>query len=116
MTTYTISDSNSSDSGFDYNDAVDRIAEWFYDAAAWRTGSATEAEHAAVRTAIDGVPTPADGGALADLKDYASDICDAVAEAMGGESFQGHGNYYVSAADSLGVSLTVTEDDQDDEE
>ena len=81
MTTYTVSDSGSSDSGLSYDEAVERIAEWYEDSAEWATGSATDDEHAIRRAAIAGVDQPEETGGLADLRQYAASICEAIAEA-----------------------------------
>lgn len=108
--TYTVGDANSGDEGLSYDEAVERIAEWYEDVDQWATGHGDDALHDAVAEAIESVERPADGGDLTELRLYAAAICDAVAEAMGGESFSGHGNYHVSAADRIGLDLSVTED------
>jgi hypothetical protein len=114
--TYSICDSNSGDSGLTFCESVERIAEWYEDADSWANGESDEAMNAAIREAIDSVEQP-ESGDVATLQDYADSICDAVAVAMGGEPFYGHGNYYVSAADRIGVALRVEEEaeDEDDE-
>ena len=101
---YTIKDSNSRVTVSSFADAVHNISEWYQDYAEWATGSATPEEHQKVRDAIDSVDSPEFGG---DLQDYANKICEAIAKACGGKDFHGHGNYSVSAADQMGLGLTV---------
>lgn len=108
---FNVSDTNSTDSNLTYEDAVKRITEWYEDADQWSDGDGDDDVHQAIADAIESVDCPADDGGLDDLQSYASDICDAVAEAFGAKNFAGHGNYSVSAADSIGLSLSVTESD-----
>lgn len=110
MTTYTVRDANSSDSGLTYDEAIDRIAEWYEDCDQWADGTRDDVLHAAIADAIAGVDCPAAGGGLAALEDYVGGIRQAVAEACGSEAWAGHGNYYVSAADQGGYDLSVEED------
>lgn len=104
-TRYSISDSNASTDDVSYTEAVESIRDWYADADTWSDGHGDDDLHERIAAAIQSVDEPQSGG---DLANYASDICDAVARAMGGEDFAGHGRYSVSAADSLGLSLTVT--------
>lgn len=108
---FTVADPNSSDDLEDFPSAVERIAEWFEDADQWATGDGDAEMHRAIRKAIDLVEQPQDGG-IEELEAFAVQICDAVAKAMGGKDFHGHGNYSVSAADRIGIRLTVTEIDR----
>ena len=108
---FTVADRNSSDDLNDFTSAAERIAEWFEDADQWSTGDGDAEMHAAIRKAIDSVEQPEDGS-IEELQVFAIQICDAVAKAMGGEDFSGHGNYAVSAADRIGIGLTVSEIDR----
>lgn len=110
MTTYTVQDSGSSDSNLSYDEAMERIAEWYEDVDTWHTGSGDDDLHDDVAKAIASVERPDESGGLADLQDYADSIREAVAEAMGSRAFAGHGNYYVSAAAEGGFDLRVDED------
>lgn len=107
---YRVSDANSSDDCETFSDAVDRIAEWYEDVDQWATGEGDDDLHTAVLGAINGIEQPEDGD-IDDLQTYAEAIRSAVAEAMGGEDFAGHGNYAVSAPDRIGLTLAVTEID-----
>ena len=109
--TYTVSDTGSADAGLAYSEAVRRLAEWYEDMAAWGDGDATPEEHKVVRDAIASVDSPDDTGTLSDLTEYATLICEAVAESQGEKSFAGHGSYYVSAGDRYGLDLGVELDD-----
>jgi len=109
--TYTVSDAGSADAGLTYSEAIERIQEWYEDADEWATGNGDESTHAAIADAIAGVPSPPEGGAFADLTRYADEIRQAVAHAMGGDDHAGHGHYYVSAADAVGLDLSVQEDE-----
>lgn len=107
---YIVGDSGSTDSGLTYAEAVDRIGEWYEDICSWGGDTPDEETERAVRDAIESVKQPRDDGDLQDLRRYADDIRAAVAEAMGAKDFYGHGNYSVSAADSIGLNLTAEED------
>ena len=113
MTRYKVGDTGSQDTDLSYAEAADRIGEWYEDLDTWATGVGDAQKHQAVAEAIYGVPEPPDDGGLDDLQMYASRICRAVARAMGGRDFAGHGNYYVTAADRMGLDLSVAEDDED---
>lgn len=101
---YTIKDRSSRVTVSSFADALHNISEWYQDYASWATGTATHEENQIFRDAIDSVDQPEFGG---DLQDYADKICQAIATAFGGKDFHGHGNYSVSAADQMGLSLTV---------
>jgi len=112
---YTVRDSQACEGGLSYIEAIDAIHDWYHDVANWKDGNGTDEQHAAIHQAIAETPSPVEGGTLAGLREYADDICQAVAEAMGGVEFCGHGDYRVSAADGAGVGLTVDADVTDDE-
>ena len=112
---YTVRDSQSCESGLSYIEAIDEIHAWYHDVADWRDGTGTDDQNASVQQAIAETPAPVEGGTLSDLREYARDICEAVAEAMGGAEFCGHGDYRVSAADGAGVGLTVDADVTEDD-
>jgi hypothetical protein len=107
--TYSVSDSNSSDDGLTFAEAVERIEEWYVDADEWATGEGDDDTHEAIADAIQSVKAPVYGG-IDELQRYADAIREAVAGAMGGEDFSGHGSYRVSAADGIGLSLAVAEE------
>jgi len=111
MKTYTVSDGNAGDDGLSYSEAVERIAEWYEDADAWDDGNADEAMHEAIAEAIASTARPPACGDLDDLQVYSGDVRQAVAGAMGAEAFAGHGTYYVSASDQIGLGMSVEEDD-----
>lgn len=115
MATFSISDGVSYDSGLSFSEAAGRIADWFRDVDEWATGHGSDELHEAVEAAIASVQQPQDGGEAA-LQKYADRICEAVAEAMGHQSFHGHGNYSVSAAEEAGMSLKVEVEEDEDEE
>jgi hypothetical protein len=111
---YKISDANAVEYCDDFAEAVNTIANWYSDIDEWADGNGDSKLKAYIESEIEDIAKPGDGywvenGALDTLKEYASDICEAVAAAMGAESFAGHGNYNVSAADRLGISLTIAE-------
>lgn len=106
---FNVSDTNSTDFGLTYDAAVERIAEWYEDADQWSDGEGDDEIHDTIADGIASIDRPSENGDIDDLKTYALDICDAVAEAMKAKAHAGHGNYYVSAADSIGLSLTVEE-------
>ena len=112
---YTVRDSQSCESGLSYVEAIDAIHDWYHDVADWNDGDGTDEQHAAIRQAIAETPSPVEGGTLADLREYADDICRAVAEAMGLAEFCGHGDYRVSAADGAGIGLAVDAEVTEDE-
>lgn len=93
---YTVADANCED----FSEAVERIANWYDDIDQWADGHGSDDLHSAVQSAISDIDQPEDGG-LRDLQSYADAICQAVAKAMG------HGNYAVSAA--VGIRLTIAE-------
>lgn len=113
MTTYKVTDANSSDTGLAFDAAVSRIAEWYEDCDQWSTGEGNDEAHEAIAAAIASVdrPTAGDG---ADLQDYADSICQAVAQALGHKDFAGHGSYFVSAAARGGFLLTVEAETEDE--
>ena len=88
MTTYTVQDTGSADSGLTFREAVERIAEWYEDVDTWSTGYGDGDQHQAVADVIAAIERPEDGD-LSDLSDYADSIRQAVAEAMGSQSFAG---------------------------
>jgi|OM-RGC.v1.029076025 hypothetical protein len=108
---YTVRDSQTCEGGLSYVEAIDAIRDWYHDVADWRDGTGTDEQHAAVHRAIAETPSPVEGGTLPDLREYADDICEAVAEAMDVAAWCGHGDYRVSAADRAGVGLTVDADE-----
>lgn len=112
---YTVRDSQACEGGLSFVEAIDAIHDWYYDVAGWSDGHATDEQHSAIRQAIAETPSPVEGGTLSDLREYAHDICEAVAEAMDGAEFCGHGDYRVSAADGAGVGLTIDADVTEDE-
>jgi hypothetical protein len=107
--TYTVSDSNSADAGLTYDEAVARISEWYEDSDEWATGDGDADLHAAINESIESVGYVEDGD-IDDLRRYVEKIRDAVAIASNAKSFAGHGNYFVSAADSIGLTLSVSAD------
>lgn len=105
---YMVYDANSSDSFETFEEAAERIAEWLEDADQWATGDGDAEVHQSIRDAIDSIEQPEEGGIDA-LRAYAEAVSEAVATAMGSESFAGHGNYYVSASDRSGIRVEVRE-------
>lgn len=112
MTTFTISDQQSNDSGLTFAEAVGRIADWFRDLDEWQDGHGDDELHAAIAQAISSVEQPQAGGER-ELQRFADAICNAVADALGHEAFHGHGSYCVSAAEQAGMSLTVEMDEEE---
>lgn len=104
--TYTIRDTNSSDSGLNFAEAVERIASWYEDADQWADGQGDRELRTAIRTGIKSVEQPSKGN-VDTLHAYADAVCNAVAKAMGNREFAGHGSYSVSAADQGGFRLVV---------
>ena len=105
---YQISDNQLTITADTFADAVVEIAEWYADYPEWATGHATQTELDLVASAIESVDPPVDGDA-SDLQAYADDICHAIANAYDTPDWYGHGRYSVSAADQMGLSLTVEE-------
>lgn len=105
---YQISDANLTITADTFADAVVEIAEWYADYPEWATGHASQKELDMVASAIDSVDPPVDGDA-SDLQAYADDICHAIAMAYEVPDWYGHGRYAVSAADQMGLSLTIEE-------
>ncbi len=106
MALYTITDNNNTKTAGSFSEAVEIIQGWYEDFASWSTGSATAEQNEVVEDAIDSVDEPEFGDSL---QAYASSICEAIAKAYGGKAFAGHGNYSVSAADQMGLTLLVKE-------
>ena len=110
-TTYTIRDTNSSDSGLNFSEAVERIASWYEDADQWADGQGDREVRTTIRTAIKSVEQPSEGD-IDTLQAYADAVCDAVAKAMGHKEFAGQPSFGVaSAAECGGFRLTVTADE-----
>lgn len=105
---YEVFDQNSGENFETFDEAADRIEGWYEDCDEWATGEINPDVKNTVRDAIIAVERPEDGN-IRTLKKYADQICKAVAEAMGNESFAGHGTYHVSAADRGGFTLEVGE-------
>ena len=106
-TTYTIRDTNSSDSGLTFGEAVERIASWYEDADQWADGQGDRETHAAIWTGIRSVKQPSKGD-IDTLQAYADAVCDAVAKAMGHKEFAGQPSFGVaSAAECGGFRLVV---------
>ena len=109
-TTYRVTDGNARETATGMAALLDLIAEWYEDSAEWTTGTATAEEHQRVRDSIASVARPNDGCSLDQAQEYADAICEALAKAGGAEDWHGHGTYSVSAADSAGLSLSITVD------
>lgn len=105
---YQISDNQLTIITESFDDAVMEIAEWYADYPNWATGSASQKELDMVASAIYSIDPPVYGDA-SDLQAYADDICHAIAMAYETPDWYGHGQYQVSAADQMGLSLTVEE-------
>jgi len=105
---YKISDGNATENADNFDEAVEVIVRWYEDLDSWADGNGDADRHEAIREAIDSVEQPEDGG-LDALNNYAGSICTAIAEKLGGKAFHGHGNYAVSAASQIGMTLNVTE-------
>jgi hypothetical protein len=105
---YEVYDANSCDSFETFDEAVERIADWFEDADQWADGNGNDEMHQAIRESIDSIEQPEEGG-IDELKAYSHAVSEAVATAMGAECFAGHSNYYVSASDRSGIRVEVRE-------
>jgi hypothetical protein len=110
---YTVSDGNHCEEGLSFEESVGVIADWWEDAADWHSIENEERNlmRRAIRDAIESVESPEYGDADT-LQDYAKQICQAVALAIGTRDFTGHGSYSVSAAERAGFVLIVKEEVQ----
>jgi hypothetical protein len=110
---YTVSDGNHYEEGLSFEESVGVIADWWEDAADWHSIENEERNlmRRSIRDAIEAVESPEYGDADT-LQDYAKQICQAVAVAIGSRDFAGHGSYSVSAAERAGFVLIVKEEVQ----
>lgn len=106
--TYIVKDQGSSDANLSFDEAVERIADWYESVDEWSDGKGDAAMRDAVANAISVVEQPTNGD-IDDLRSFVEEIRAAVAGVLGGKEFHGHGNYSVSAADGVGLGLAVEE-------